>query len=183
MRKQPTKSFIDRFLGPAEVKFFGSKEAARETRRLSVLEFPPEGKSESAKVKNTMRRTRIAAAREKMAEWNAEVWPALQAEIAAAWNQAEPHRASWEAQQLLINYKIQAGASDVIRKAEIFVESRLPSRCRILLSNHDEICVSCPGDLAETVVKVVQGSMHEAFSSFYPGVPIESEAEILDTWK
>jgi DNA polymerase I-like protein with 3'-5' exonuclease and polymerase domains len=183
MREQPTKSFVDRFLGPAEVNFFGSKEAARETRRLSALDLPPEGKSESAKVKNNLRRTKVAAAREKMADWNATILPELEAQIAAHWNETEPRRASWEAQQLLINYKIQAGGSDVIRKAEILVESRLPANCRILLSNHDEICVSCPKEKAQQVAEIVQAAMGEAFNWLYPSVPIESEAEISETWK
>jgi DNA polymerase I-like protein with 3'-5' exonuclease and polymerase domains len=70
----------------------------------------------------------------------------------------------------------------VIRKAEILVDERLPEDSSILLSNHDEICVSCPKAKAAAIRKIVQDAMHEAFSFFYPNVPIASNPEIHDTW-
>lgn len=107
----------------------------------------------------------------------------MRAQILEAWKAYEEHRASWDAQQLAINYKIQAGGSDVLRRAEILLELRLPRDSRILLSNHDEICVSGPKAEAEEIAKIVQTAMHEAFTSLYPSVPIKSDVEILDTWK
>jgi hypothetical protein len=62
-------------------------------------------------------------------------------------------------------------------------DARLPEGCRILLSNHDEIAVSCPKEKAAEVTKILQESMHEAFSSFYPGIPIKSEPDVGETWK
>jgi DNA polymerase I-like protein with 3'-5' exonuclease and polymerase domains len=165
------------------VEFFGSVAAAGKAKSLAQCEDPPEGKSESARLRNAARRAKIYTARETLAQWEAEMLPILQAQIAQAWKAFEERRVSWEAQQLAINYKIQAGGSDVIRKAEILVESRLPANSRILLSNHDEICVSCPKEKAQEVVAIVQTAMGEAFSWLYPSVPIESEAEISETWK
>ena len=183
LREQPTKVFADRILKPAMVKFFGSVAAAGRAKDLAQCNDPPEGKSESARLKNAVRRAKIHTARETLIKWEKEMLPALQAQITEAWTAFEIRRLNWEAQQLAINYKIQAGGSDVIRKAEILVESRLPANSRILLSNHDEICVSCPKENTQEVVQIVQAAMGEAFNWLYPSVPIESEAEVCETWK
>jgi DNA polymerase I-like protein with 3'-5' exonuclease and polymerase domains len=148
VREQPTKVFAERILKPAMVEFFGSVAAAGKAKSLAESNDPSEGKSESARLKNAARKAKIHSARETLAKWEKEMLPVLQAQIAEAWKAFEERRVSWEAQQLTINYKIQAGGSDVIRKAEILVESRLPANSRILLSNHDEICVSCPKEKA-----------------------------------
>ena len=115
--------------------------------------------------------------------WEAEILPRVKEQIAEAWNKKELWRECWEAQQLQINYKIQSGGSDVIRLAEILIDSQLPVDCRIMLSNHDEAVVSCPREKAEQVKRIVQEAMHEAFSILYPDIPIKSEPEISDTWK
>jgi hypothetical protein len=36
---------------------------------------------------------------------------------------------------------------------------------------------------AQEFATILQADMHEAFGSIYPAVPIESELEILETWK
>src|SRR5215510_1880316 len=73
-----------------------------------------------------------------------EILPTLEPKIMWAWESFEAWRVSWDAQQLQINFRIQAGGSDVLRRAEILVDARLLDGARLLLSNHDEICVSCP---------------------------------------
>jgi DNA polymerase I-like protein with 3'-5' exonuclease and polymerase domains len=109
--------------------------------------------------------------------------PTLEPKILYAWASFDAWRVSWDAQQLQINFKIQAGGSDVLRRAEILVDARLPDGARILLSNHDEICVSCPKDFAKFVERVVlQDAMREAFNSVYPDVPIETKSHVAPTW-
>jgi DNA polymerase I-like protein with 3'-5' exonuclease and polymerase domains len=181
-RDQPTKGFTDRILNPALEEFFGSIKEATKARKLAAKTEPPEGKSESARIKNAARRIQIEAARLKWAEWETHHLPIHSAGIAKAWAKYEKRRVNWDAQQLEINFKIQGGASDVIRKAEILVDERLPEDSSILLSNHDEICVSCPKAKAAAIQKLVQEAMHDAFSFFYPNVPIASDPEIHDTW-
>jgi DNA polymerase I-like protein with 3'-5' exonuclease and polymerase domains len=183
LREQPIKSFADRMLKPVMVEYFGSLVGAAKVRHLAVREDPPEGKSASARAKNAARRAEIQSARLLWSKWETEVLPAVLARITEAWKVSEERRIGWEAQQLAVNYKIQAGGSDVLRRAEILTESRLPSDSRILLSNHDEICVSCPKEKAQEIATILQSAMHEAFSSIYPAVPIQSEVEILETWK
>jgi DNA polymerase I-like protein with 3'-5' exonuclease and polymerase domains len=182
-RAEPTREFLETALRKAKVNFFGSVPRATEAARLAVKADPSPGKSASAKVKNAARAEAIQKARGQWAQWETNVLPLVKAQIADAWNKKELWRECWEAQQLEINYKIQAGGSDVIRLSEILIDSRLPADCRIMLSNHDEVVVSCPRDKAEQVKKIIQESMHEAFNQLYPGVPIGSKPEVSDTWK
>jgi DNA polymerase I-like protein with 3'-5' exonuclease and polymerase domains len=182
-REQPTQDFLNSGLRKAKVAFFGSVPAATKTEKLAHTDFPPEGKSAGAKAKNAARREAILSARVKWAQWERDVLPGVMEQIAEAWNRKETWRESWAAQQLQINFRIQAGGSDVIRLSEILVDARLPEGCRTLLSNHDEIVVSCPKEKAAEVTKILQESMHEAFSSLYPGIPIKSEPEVGETWK
>jgi DNA polymerase I-like protein with 3'-5' exonuclease and polymerase domains len=181
-RDEPTKGFTDRILNPALEEFFGSIKEVTKCRKLAAKPNPPEGKSESAKIKNTYRRSQIAEARLKWAEWETHLLAVHTDRIAKAWKKYEKRHVNWDAQQLDINFKIQDGASDVIRKAEILIDQRLQEESSILLSNHDEICVSCPKAKAAAIQKLVQDAMHEAFSFFYPAVPIVSDLEIHDTW-
>ena len=182
-REQPTQEFLNSGLRKAKVAFFGSVPSATKAEKLAHTDFPPEGKSASARAKNAARREAIMSARVKWAEWEKNVLPGVMDQIAEAWSRKEAWRESWAAQQLMINFRIQAGGSDVIRLSEILVDARLPEPCRTLLSNHDEIVVSCPREKVAEVTKILQESMHEAFSSLYPGVPIKSEPEVGETWK
>jgi DNA polymerase I-like protein with 3'-5' exonuclease and polymerase domains len=182
-RVEPTQEFLNGALRKAKLNFFGSVPRATRTAQLAHKADPPTGKSASAQVKNAARAEAIQTARKQWARWEREVLPQVMVQIAAAWNKKELWRESWDAQQLQINFKIQAGGSDVIRLSEIILESRLPADCRIMFSNHDETVVSCPREKAEEVKEIVQESMHEAFSLLYPGIPIRSEPEVCDTWK
>jgi DNA polymerase I-like protein with 3'-5' exonuclease and polymerase domains len=182
-RNEPTKGFIDRIVNPALEEFFGSIKEATKARKLAAKSDPPEGKSASAQTRNAARRAAIQAARLKWQQWENNILPLREAQIAKAWKAYERHRVNWDAQQLAINFRIQAGGSDVIRLAEILVDQRLPVGARILLSNHDEICVGGPKAKAAEIVEIVQAAMHAAFSSLYPSVPIETKIETLETWK
>jgi DNA polymerase I-like protein with 3'-5' exonuclease and polymerase domains len=182
-REQPTQDFLNSGLRKTKVTFFGSVPAATKAEKLAHTDFPPEGKSASARAKNAARREAIMSARVKWTQWEKDVLPGVMDQIAEAWSRKESWRESWAAQQLMINFRIQAGGSDVIRLSEILVDARLPEGCRTLLSNHDEIVVSCPKEKAAEVTKILQESMHEAFSSLYPGIPIKSEPEVGETWK
>jgi DNA polymerase I-like protein with 3'-5' exonuclease and polymerase domains len=182
-RAEPTQEFLNGALRKAKINFFGSVPLATRAAQLAVKANPPPGKSASARVKNAARAEAIQKARQQWAQWEAEILPGVKTQIAEAWNRKESGREFWDAQQLSINFRIQAGGSDVIRLSEITIDSRLPADCRIMLSNHDEAVVSCPREKAEEVKKIVQESMHEAFSLLYPGVPIRSEPEISETWK
>jgi DNA polymerase I-like protein with 3'-5' exonuclease and polymerase domains len=182
-RAEPTLEFLNGALRRAKIDFFGSVPLATRAAQLALKADPPAGKSASARVKNAARAEAIQKARAQWAQWETEILPQIKEQIAEAWNKKELWRECWEAQQLQINYKIQSGGSDVIRLAEILIDSRLPAECRIMLSNHDEAVVSCPREKAEEVKKIVQEAMHEAFSILYPDIPIKSEPEISDTWK
>jgi DNA polymerase I-like protein with 3'-5' exonuclease and polymerase domains len=182
-RAEPTLEFLNGALRRAKINFFGSVPLATRTAQLAIKADPPPGKSASARVKNAARAETIQKARAQWAQWETEILPQVKEQIAEAWNKKELWRECWEAQQLQINYKIQSGGSDVIRLAEILIDSRLPAECRIMLSNHDEAVVSCPREKAGEVKKIVQEAMHEAFSILYPDIPIKSEPEISDTWK
>ena len=64
----------------------------------------------------------------------------------------------------------------------ISIDEHLPEGCAILFSNHDEVVVSCPRELAGSVTEIIQNSMCEAFSALYPGVAIASKLEVSETW-
>jgi DNA polymerase I-like protein with 3'-5' exonuclease and polymerase domains len=182
-RTEPTSEFLNNALRKVKKHVFGSVPRAARVAQLAAKADPPPGKSASARAKNATRAEAIQAARKQWARWETEILPPVMEQVAEAWNKKELWRESWDAQQLQINYKIQAGGSDVIRLSEILIDSRLPADCRIMFSNHDETVVSCPCEKAEEVKKIVQEAMHEAFSILYPGILIRSEPEICETWK
>ena len=181
-RDQPTKTFLNAALNKAKIGFFGSLPAATATERLCKQELPLEGKTPSARAKNAARREAIEAARIKWAEWETTILPKAMEELKEAWRKKDRSREIWAAQQLMVNFRIQAGGSDVIRKSEILIDERLPAGSAIMFSNHDEVVVSCPRELAGSVTEIVQSSMREAFSALYPGVAIASKPEVSETW-
>jgi DNA polymerase-1 len=182
-RSEPTKEFLNAALIKAKKDFFGSVPRATRAAQLALKPDPPIGKSSSARVKNAARAEEIRNAREQWTRWEAEILREVMKHVAEAWARKESWRECWDAQQLQVNFKIQAGGSDVIRLSEILIDSRLDSDSRIMFSNHDETVISCPREKAEAVKKIVQESMHEAFNELYPGIPITSEPEESDTWK
>jgi DNA polymerase I-like protein with 3'-5' exonuclease and polymerase domains len=182
-RAEPTKEFLNAAVSKAKKDFFGSVPRATRASKLALKPDPPAGKSPSAQVKNAARAEEIRNARKQWAQWGAEILPRVMDHVAEAWAHKESWRECWDAQQLQVNFRIQAGGSDVIRLSEILIDSRLDSDCRIMFSNHDETVISCPREKAEAVKRVVQDAMHEAFNQLYPGVPITSKPEDSDTWK
>ena len=181
-RPEPTKKFAAKTLNPALIECFGSLKAAVEIQKLALVQEPPIGKSPNAEVKNILKREKIQAARLIAQRWNQKVLPSLTPKILEEWKGFESWRTGWDAQQLRINFKIQAGGSDVLRKAEILFSERKPSSVRVILANHDEICVSAPRDTAEEVKALLERCMCEGFNAIYPDVPIKVESEILATW-
>jgi hypothetical protein len=181
-RDQPTKTFLNAALNRAKIGFFGSIPAATAIERLCKQEPPPDGKTQVARARNAARREAIEAARIKWAEWETTALPAAVKDCGEAWRKKDRSREMWAAQQLRVNFRIQAGGSDVIRKSEILIDERLPEGCAILFSNHDEVVVSCPRELAGSVTEIIQNSMCEAFSGLYPGVAIASKPDVSETW-
>jgi DNA polymerase I-like protein with 3'-5' exonuclease and polymerase domains len=181
-RHEPTKKFAAQFLEPALIECFGSLKAASQIQKLALVQEPSIGKTPNAEVKNILKRERIQAARLIAQRWTEEVLPSLTPKLLEAWTQRESQRINWDAQQLEINFKIQAGGSDVLRKAEILFSEHKSSSARVILANHDEICVSAPREKALEVKALLERCMCEGFNAIYPDVPIKVESEILATW-
>lgn len=75
-------------------------------------------------------------------------------------------RAAKPLQQALIrqavNTTVQGSAADLIKKAMVEVEPRLPQGARLVLQVHDELIVEAPEALAPQVAKILKDSMEAA---------------------
>jgi hypothetical protein len=161
-RQESTASFVSSELTGAKIKFFGSVPAATRTERLANSPPPSEGRTPPQKAIVEEKAQAILAAREQWTKWAGDILPATMLSILERWAGKEKWRVSWDAQSLAINFKIQAGGSDVLRTVEIELEQRLPAPARVIFSNHDEAVVSCP--------KVQSGdTWQQEPSAFAPG--------------
>jgi DNA polymerase I-like protein with 3'-5' exonuclease and polymerase domains len=181
-RDIPTASFLSKQITDEKKRFFGSVAAASKIERLAKAGDPPEGKSPSAKAKALARMAEIQFAREKWSAWEAGA-PSREERNNAVWISRERYRVVWDAQTLAINFKIQAGGSDVLRAVEIKLEERLPAPARVIFSNHDEVVVSCPREMREEVSEIIRSTMCECLSADYSGVKVMVKVDSADTWQ
>jgi DNA polymerase I-like protein with 3'-5' exonuclease and polymerase domains len=181
-RQKPTASFISSELTKAKLRFFGSIPVASRTEKLAKSS-PPEGKSSRLTARSEQKGQEILAAREQWIKWEEEALPEALRRIAELWAVKEKYRVIWAAQILAINFKIQAGGSDVLRWVEIKLEERLPASARVIFSNHDEVLVSCPRDLKSEVAEIIRATMCKGLSTLYPGVNVVAKVQFGNTWQ
>ncbi len=67
-----------------------------------------------------------------------------------------------------VNTTVQGSAADLIKKAMVEVEPRLPPGTRLVLQVHDELIVEAPEGDAEAAAKVLKESMERALSLRVP---------------
>lgn len=67
-----------------------------------------------------------------------------------------------------VNTTVQGTAADLIKKAMVEVEPRLPQGARIVLQVHDELIVECPEHLAEASGAILREAMERALSLSVP---------------
>jgi DNA polymerase-1 len=81
-------------------------------------------------------------------------------------------RAAKPLQQALIrqavNTTVQGSAADLIKKAMVEVEPRLPAGARLVLQVHDELIVEAPEALAQEAAGILKDSMESALSLKVP---------------
>ncbi|PTY02758.1 hypothetical protein DB346_08255 [Verrucomicrobia bacterium LW23] len=94
-----------------------------------------------------------------------------------------PSEASeWERFTALVNTPVQGGCADGIKAALIALATALPAGAAIISTVHDEIIVECDESIAPEVKALLQKTMRDAMSAFFPQVPIEVESNVCTTW-
>lgn len=83
------------------------------------------------------------------------------------------------AERVAINSTIQGSAADLIKRAMLALQRRLPAGARLILQVHDELIVEAPEERAEEAAAVLAESMRRA-ADFR--VPLVAEARIGRHW-
>jgi DNA polymerase-1 len=84
------------------------------------------------------------------------------------------------AERAAINHPIQGTAADIMKRALVRLGEVLPSYgAKLLLQVHDEVVVECPEGVADTVARVVETTMAQAYVL---DVPLLVEAHVGRTW-
>ncbi|MGC8762320.1 MAG: DNA polymerase I [Acidobacteriota bacterium] len=78
-----------------------------------------------------------------------------------------------------VNTTVQGSAADLIKKAMVDVEPRLPEGCRLVLQVHDELLVEAPEGKAPEAAKVLKESMESALPL---KVPLVAGTRIGKRW-
>src|SRR6185437_15988751 len=86
------------------------------------------------------------------------------------------------AERQMFNSLIQGGAGDLIKLAMVRLDGMLPDDCKIVLTVHDEIVVSCPEDKAELVAELMTEAMIGEGIQKLVRVPLKIDLHIVDRW-
>jgi len=78
-----------------------------------------------------------------------------------------------------VNTVVQGAAADLIKKAMVEVEPRLPAGARLVLQVHDELIVECPDGKSDETAAVLRGAMEQALSL---AVPLEVSVSAGRRW-
>ncbi|MEJ7863200.1 MAG: DNA polymerase, partial [Pyrinomonadaceae bacterium] len=78
------------------------------------------------------------------------------------------------------NFIIQATSADLVKRAMVALDSKLPEGAQLISMVHDELIIECRSDHAEDVLSIVVGVMQDTPEGFT--VPMPVDAKIVDCW-
>jgi DNA polymerase I-like protein with 3'-5' exonuclease and polymerase domains len=78
------------------------------------------------------------------------------------------------------NFIIQATSADLVKRAMVALDSKLPEDAQLISMVHDELIIECRADHAEDVLGIVVGVMQDTPEGFT--VPMPVDAKIVDCW-
>ena len=84
------------------------------------------------------------------------------------------------AERVTVNLPIQGSAADILKRAMIDIQGRLPAAARMILTVHDELLFEVPEALADTVAALVRERMEQALPL---AVPLTVDVGIGRDWK
>ncbi len=78
------------------------------------------------------------------------------------------------------NFIIQATSADLVKRAMVALDSKLPEGAQLISMIHDELIIECRIDHAEAVLSIVVEVMQDTPEGFT--VPMPVDAKIVDCW-
>jgi DNA polymerase I-like protein with 3'-5' exonuclease and polymerase domains len=78
------------------------------------------------------------------------------------------------------NFIIQATSADLVKRAMVALDSKLPEDAQLISMVHDELIIECRADHAEQVLGIVVDVMQDTPEGFT--VPMPVDAKIVDCW-
>jgi DNA polymerase I-like protein with 3'-5' exonuclease and polymerase domains len=78
------------------------------------------------------------------------------------------------------NFIIQATSADLVKRAMVALDSKLPEGAKLISMVHDELIIECRADHAEDVLSIVVDVMQDTPEGFT--VPMPVDAKIVDCW-
>jgi DNA polymerase I-like protein with 3'-5' exonuclease and polymerase domains len=78
------------------------------------------------------------------------------------------------------NFIIQATSADLVKRAMVALDSKLPEGAQLISMVHDELIIECRADHAEDVLSIVVDVMQDTPEGFT--VPMPVDAKIVDCW-
>ncbi len=78
------------------------------------------------------------------------------------------------------NFIIQATSADLVKRAMVALDSKLPEGAQLISMVHDELIIECRADHAEDVLGIVVEVMQDTPEGFT--VPMTVDAKIVDCW-
>ncbi len=81
------------------------------------------------------------------------------------------------------NFIIQGSAGDLMKRAMVIMHKKLVSEgCKLVMTIHDEVVISCPEDKIDAMLIYVKQQMEQAIPYINDIVPIIADPIIADTW-
>lgn len=78
------------------------------------------------------------------------------------------------------NFIIQATSADLVKRAMVALDKKLPEEAQLISMIHDELIIECRADHAEEVLGIVVEVMQDTPEGFT--VPMPVDAKIVDCW-
>lgn len=86
------------------------------------------------------------------------------------------------AERQAFNSLIQGGAADLIKYAMVRLDAKLPLEAKLVLTVHDEVVVTCPESMVETVEAVVLDCLTGPGIQKFVKVPLKIDLHSGDRW-
>jgi DNA polymerase-1 len=123
-----------------------------------------------------------------LAQWHRNAWEKAENGVSEARTilgrllLAEAEADDWARFQLGTSYLVSGSAADVIKSGMVKCVAILPSDVHMVATVHDELIFDSPRELAEHYKTLIKAAMEESFRTFFPDMPIEVEAKVVNSW-
>jgi DNA polymerase I len=122
-----------------------------------------------------------------LARWHREAWAAAasvtEGRTILGRRRLIPDDApDWKRFQAQVNFVVQGGCADGLKVAMVNLAAKLPTGARLIGTVHDELLLECPRAIAGEVLELTKGTMTDAFTRLFPGLPVQVDGAVCNHW-